>query len=1043
MACFKGEFSLDWLLELTDLKATLLLEMISDTIQEGQLEETRSGVYQFIDENERLQLEQSLEKGEREVISQQIIDLLKADTSDDPSKQKELSSHMLLIENDLEGCQWLVKAGDAYNKSVDFSSATACYLKAIEDLRSCHDETSNLLFIETVDKHMQNLSVRQDSDWETTIIKEARIIEESLERAKVLKHPPFQALLKMHLAINQFLQGAYDLSAKTFENAWQMAQEIDDPRFLKPITTISALMLYWQGRFRRTIEIYEKSVQDVETFPLGVFSLFVATKVAHSYALIGQVSQGLGMLDAIYSHAMKIGRHNIAGYAVYNIGQILVMLGRVDEAYQSLLSLKEADMVIFEERIRSDITLLKAYVLFLKQKKDASRKSLQNYFNILESAGISKKINPYLLLLCWAVEEGDYPPVKNLSLKTELDVIINSEVGLLKGYGFRMQALLLKKQGESAETVLEYLDNSLKLLENAGVEVDIAHTRIERSRQYLEMNQESRAVEDARRAFDVFEKYSELDFPDDLRFLVKSTQSRENLLEEILKLGQDVMSIRSNKELARYIISTVIRITGAERGAVFLVKPDSEPVDFTLRAAKNLTAEDISRPEFKPHMAMIREVVNTSQGIIRKVMIEDEASYPAFGKVRSCICVPMINQGCIVGVLYNDNRFMASAFKESDLSTFTYFAALAAIAMDNANAYDEIQRLNNKNKEEKQYYREQHLDSMHYDNFVGRSPVILDMLGKIRQVAETDTTVLIQGETGVGKELVAGIILDNCQRKDKPFICVNCSAFSETLIASELFGHEKGAFTGANERRIGRFELADGGTLFLDEIGDISMEVQVRLLRVLQTKRFERVGGTKTLKSDFRLIAATHQNLEALVKTGKFREDLYYRLNVFPVKVPPLRNRQEDIPLLALFFLKKFAQKSAKAFTHVPESDMKMLVNYSWPGNVRELENVIERAVVMSHKNHFHIPELQSQRKVRPDQNGGVTMIEIEINHLIWALNETNWKIRGPGGTAELLGMHHSTLRSRINKHGIKKQSLAVSQPQLVPERKLCSIKLL
>ncbi|MCP4756775.1 MAG: GAF domain-containing protein [Proteobacteria bacterium] len=1027
MACFKGEFSLDWLLELTGLKATLLLETISDTIRQGQLVEIRSGVYQFGDENKRLRLEQSLEKGERESVCRKIVDLLKADVSDDPAKQKELSSHMRLVKNDLEGCRWLVKAGDAFNKSMDFSSATACYLKAIEDLRSSHDEASNLLFVETVDKHMQFLAVRQDSNWATTIVEEARIIEEALERADAIKHQSFQALLKMHLAINQFLRGAYELSAETFENAWQMAQEIDDPRFLKPITTISAFMSYWQGRFRRAIEIYEHSVQDVETFPRGMFPLFAATTVAHSYALIGQVSQGLGMLDAIYSHAIKTGHHNIAGYAVYNIGQILVQLGRVDEAYQTLLSLKEKDMVVFEERIRADITLLKAYVFFLKNKKEASRKSLRNYFDILESAGIPKNINGYLLLLCWAAEQGEYPPIENLSLETEIDAIINSGIGLHKGYGFRMKALLAKKQGDSAEAVLDYLDNSVKLLENAGVEVDVARARIERSRQYLEMNQEFRAVEDAREAYDVFEKYSELDFPDDLKFLVESTRSRENLLEEILRLGQDVMSIRNYRELARYIISTVTRITGAERGAVFLVKPSSQPIDFTLKAAKNLTSEDINRPEFEPHMAIVREVVNTSQGIIRKVTIEDDASHSSFGKVRSCICVPMINQGRIVGVLYNDNRFLASAFKESDLPTFTYFAALTAIAMDNAKAYDEIKRLNYKIKEEKQYYREQHLDSMHYDNFVGKSQVVLNMLGKVKQVAETDTTILIQGETGVGKELVAGIILGNSLRRDKPFICVNCSAFSETLIASELFGHEKGAFTGANERRIGRFELADGGTLFLDEIGDISMEVQVRLLRVLQTKNFERVGGTRNLKSDFRLIAATNQNLEALVKAGKFREDLYYRLNVFPIEVPPLRKRPEDISLLALFFLKKFAKKSAKVLTRIPESEMKMLESYSWPGNVRELENVMERAVVMSRKGHFHIPDLQPKRKVRPDRNGGVTMLEIEKNHLVWALNETKWKIRGPGGAAELLGMHHSTLRSRIKKHGIKKQLLTVS----------------
>ncbi|MBU2643437.1 sigma 54-interacting transcriptional regulator, partial [bacterium] len=1021
MACFKGSFSLDWLLELTQLKATQLLAVINGAIQAGQLQENQSGVYQYTDEDRRLETEQVLDNGEREAIRREIVALLKGAAADDPARQQELSRHLLPVRNDLEGCRWLVKAGDSYNTAADFGSAIACYTKVIEDLRRSHDDGAHLLFIETVNKYLNIVAVRQDSDWATTVI------DEALERATAIKHKPFQALLKMHMAINQWQRGAFRLAIETFEDGWQVAQEIDDPRFLKPITTISAFLSYWQGRFQQTIEIYERFVQDVETFPRGTFPLFAATAVAHSYAIIGQVSHGLGMLDAIYSHAMKIGRTNIAGYAVYNVGQILVMLGRVDEVYQSLLSLQDTDLTVYEERLRADITLLMAFVLYLKREHKASGKVLQDYFAILDSAGISRKTNIFLMYLCWAVEQGNYPPVPGLVFESEINTAINGEHVLFKGIGLRFKALQLKQQGASADAVLDYLQHSQKMLEKSGIQVEIARTRIELARHYLGMNEEARALEEARQAADVFENYSELVFPDDLMFLVKSTRKKENLLEEILQLGQDVVTIRSKKELAKYIISTVTRITGAERGAIFLIKPGSQPVDFTFRATKNLTAEDIRQPEFEPHLDLIKEVVQTSRGIIRKVVINSPGSYPSFGRLRSCICVPMIIQGRIVGVLYNDNRFLASAFKESDLPTFTYFAALTAIAMDNAEAYDEIQRLNRKIREEKQYYKEQHLESMDYDNFVGKSRGIQSMLNQVRQVAEADTTVLILGETGVGKELVSGIILDNSPRRDKPFICVNCSAFSETLIASELFGHEKGSFTGANERRIGRFELADGGTLFLDEIGDVPLDVQVRLLRVLQTRKFERVGGTKTLKSDFRLIAATNQDLTALVKAGKFREDLYYRLNVFPIKVPPLRKRPEDIPLLALYFLRKFAQKTGKAFTRISETDMKKLKTYHWPGNVRELENVMERAVVMSPKDHFHIQDLESRDLFTPNKERGVTMDEVEQQHLIWALNQTHWKIRGPGGAAELLGMHYSTLRSRIKKHGIKKQMIAIS----------------
>ena len=284
--------------------------------------------------------------------------------------------------------------------------------------------------------------------------------------------------------------------------------------------------------------------------------------------------------------------------------------------------------------------------------------------------------------------------------------------------------------------------------------------------------------------------------------------------------------------------------------------------------------------------------------------------------------------------------------------------------------------------------------------------------------------MLIQGETGVGKELVAGLILDNSPRRDKPYIRVNCSAFPETLIASELFGHEKGAFTGADERRVGRFELADGGTIFLDEIGDVPMEVQVRLLRVLQNQEFERVGGSKTLRSDFRLIAATNQDLPKLVKLGKFRKDLYFRLNVFPIFVPPLRDRKEDIPLLSHYFLNNFAKKTGKPFSKIEDGEMAKLVQYDWPGNVRELENVIERGVVLSTPSRFNVPDLNQGYQGGTSRNTAVTLEDMERQHIHWALDQTNWKIRGAGGAAEMLDIHYSTLRSRMKKLGIQRENM-------------------
>ena len=320
--------------------------------------------------------------------------------------------------------------------------------------------------------------------------------------------------------------------------------------------------------------------------------------------------------------------------------------------------------------------------------------------------------------------------------------------------------------------------------------------------------------------------------PDELKSLINEPARGENLLEEILKLGQEVVTIRENKELVQYIMSTVNRVTGAERGAIFLLENNASPSTVVLRASKNLTSEQIASPSFGTSMKMIEEVARTGKGRILGTDSTVDIVSRSREVTRSRICVPMILRDKLVGVLYHDNRLLSSAFRESDLELLSYFAALAAFALDNARAYEEIQQLNQKLEGEKLYYQEQQSQGISSDDIVGQSPAIKRVLAQVDQVASTDSTVLIFGETGVGKELVAMAIHRLSPRFDKPFIRVNCNVLPESLIQSELFGHEKGAFTGAIQRRIGRFELADGGTLLLDEIGDLPAEVQIRLLNV-------------------------------------------------------------------------------------------------------------------------------------------------------------------------------------------------------------------
>ncbi len=308
-----------------------------------------------------------------------------------------------------------------------------------------------------------------------------------------------------------------------------------------------------------------------------------------------------------------------------------------------------------------------------------------------------------------------------------------------------------------------------------------------------------------------------------------------------------------------------------------------------------------------------------------------------------------------------------------------------------------------------------------FGDIVGQSPALAYVFFRIDQVAPLDTTVLLLGETGSGKGMVARAIHRRSSRKDRPLITVNCTALPANLIESELFGREKGAFTGAHARQLGRFELANGGTIFLDEIGEMPLELQVKLLRVLQDGEFERLGSPHTTKVDVRIIAASNRILEEEIKAGRFREDLFYRLNVFPITIPPLRQRNEDIPFLVNHFVAKFNKKTGKKVTSVSKETLNVLTEYHWPGNVRELESVIERAVITSQGNTLQVLDrFETFRKV--DEQDVKVLADLERDHILKVLQRTGWRIEGKCGAALLLGLNPSTLRARMRKYGIRRK---------------------
>jgi transcriptional regulator with GAF, ATPase, and Fis domain len=402
------------------------------------------------------------------------------------------------------------------------------------------------------------------------------------------------------------------------------------------------------------------------------------------------------------------------------------------------------------------------------------------------------------------------------------------------------------------------------------------------------------------------------------------------------------------------------------------------------------------------------------------------------------LCVPILHQGKLIGHFKVANK--KEDYNEQDVALLETIARHIAPVLNARlqrdgkeqerrraeealkSALQEVERLTDRLQKENVYLQDEIKQEHNFEEIISRNQDFNEILDKITQVAPTDSTVLILGETGTGKELLARAIHNTSERRDRPLVKVDCASLPANLIESELFGHECGAFTGARARKTGRFELADGGTVFLDEIGDLPLELQTKLLRVLQDGEFERLGSSHPIRVDVRVIAATNRDLEKAVEAGYFRQDLYYRLNVFPIMSLPLRDRKDDIPLLVSHFINKFSAKVGKRIENVPQNVLDSLQTYHWPGNIRELENIVERAVVLSRGPTLELDKLSDRSLPQPNPNTGLTTLgETERLLIQKALDECKWVIEGERGAAARLDIAPSTLRDRIKKYGIKK----------------------
>ncbi len=590
-----------------------------------------------------------------------------------------------------------------------------------------------------------------------------------------------------------------------------------------------------------------------------------------------------------------------------------------------------------------------------------------------------------------------------------------------RGAALRINAARLMAEGKDAEQGIMDLEASEQLLKECDDPVELARTQLGKARYYLKHKNYEKAQELAYEAYHGMSGYSEIFYPDDLRFLLRSEKGddtpqpeTDNIIDPFIQMLEELIPGPSDLRELDTLLSALCRFFRAERACLFVFNGSTEK-HFELKAARNLSHTIVHSDHFHSSLAIVLKSFHEKQTIvIQSGTVADKSKDK---KRLSILCLPLIVNLNVIGILYFDNSYLGNCFD------FINTPTLKRLGHHLTNIIEKYMKYGQSAAVTKPPVIHKSIPDIPPSRYeiISKDPKMIRVLNQAKRQATSDAAVLILGETGVGKEVLGQWIHRNSRRNDRPFVVVDLTAIPENLIESELFGHEKGSFTGAYKQKVGRVELAHQGTLFIDEIGDISRELQIKLLRLIQEKTFVRIGGTKTLTSDFRLITATNRNIAEDVANGRFREDLYYRLNVLEMTVPPLRQRPGDILPLARYYLTYYTKKYNRSLPALDTDQEADLTGYHWPGNVRELKNIIERAVIVTETDYlefnFSIQPVFSEENPFSDSP---TLDEIQRRYIQFILNRTAGRIGGPGGAAEILGMKRTSVHSRMKRLGLK-----------------------
>jgi len=854
----------------------------------------------------------------------------------------------------------------------------------------------------------------------------AEILNTAQALATQLGDKRSHALINLHIGQLYYFTGRRDEAIVALSVGLEEVNELGDEDILAQSAEFIGLFYFMKGQFRDAMRYMEHCENllgiNEETTPPLTYTLF-----SYCALYLGQFHRAIGFLDNNLRIAEKKSNKSLASVLRSVLGTTLVLVKKYHEAEFHLKKARQESLALNNAFGYHYSGGGLAFLYFMKGEIEKSYEILSDTVKKAVQTGlIQQYASPWILEIAYEFHRLGFETIPSFEFPDLLDHALNSINAHLRGVALRLRAEQKMDQGHTdRESILVDLQESRKGLELSGNRIQLAKTVLEMAHLELLHNNKEAARDYVQEAWRLFGGYALDFFPDQYKALLEKKQlapdtqyTREDYLQRYFEEMNSIKSSMGQDETLNKTIISTNRFFGAERGGLFWFAEGKYTKKPVLRAASNLTKEEVESAQFRPYLQHVLKTFRTNKPLVlRNNPLESTRQGE---KIRSVLCIPVEVQGMTRGVLYHDNSYLHDAFDFLDPMMMTLLSRHTSDMVDFLLSTMRIR------EEKEKLLKERVTGQQEFKSFklIAQSQVMREQLTMADQVAATDTTVLLLGETGTGKGVFARWVHEKSPRADGPFIVVDCTTIPESLVESELFGYEKGAFTGADKQKLGRVELADEGTLFFDEIGELPLHVQTKLLKTLEEKTFVRIGGGRPIRSDFRLIVATNRNLKSEVAAGRFREDLYYRLHVFPLSIPPLRERGEDIVELARYFVESYTKEYGYPGLALSKKDENLLLKYAWPGNVRELRNVIERAVILSSGREFQIPLFLSAPQVgsKGTFDDMTTLDELQRRYIKHVFEFTRGRVSGSGGAAEILGMKRTSLYSRMKALGMQKK---------------------